>query len=114
MHGMLQSTRMHATDCGHLLCELIGGPCSLATGRSRGCTPGLTSKSIAPAVFEEIRALLVVIDPGVRDERGQGAAARLAAILRREAREDRHVLAQARMDEPELVLALERLCARRK
>jgi hypothetical protein len=101
-------------DCGHLLCELIGGPCSIATRRSRGCTPGLTSKIIAPAVFDEVRALLAVIDPDVRDERVRAAAVRLAEIIRREAREDRHVLAHARTDEPELVPALERLCLRRK
>lgn len=102
------------TDCGHPLCELIGGPCSLATGRSRGCTPGLTSKTIAPEVFDEVRALLAVIDPEISSERGREAAVRLAAIVRREAREDRLLLVHAREDEPELVSALERLCLRRR
>jgi hypothetical protein len=102
------------TDCGHLLCELIDRPCSLATGRSRGCRPGLFARSIAPDVFDEVRALLSVIDPDVRDERCHAAAVRLAAIMRREAREDRQMLVHARMDDPELVPALERLCLRRR
>lgn len=101
-------------DCGHPLCELIGGPCSIATGRSRGCTPNLAAKSVAPEVFDEVRALLAVLDLGDQDERFRVAAVRLAEIIRREARDDRHLLAHARMDEPELAPALERLCARRK
>lgn len=102
------------TDCGHPLCELIGGSCSLATGRSRGCTPSLASKAVAPEIFDEVRALLALLEGGVRDERSRTAAVRLAEIIRREAREDRHLLAQARMDDPDLAPALERLCARRK
>lgn len=101
-------------DCGHLLCELIDGSCSLATGRSRGCRPNLASKTIAPDVLEEVRALLAVIDPDVRDERVQKAAVRLAAIMRREARDDRPLLAYARIEEPELAPALARLCVRRR
>jgi hypothetical protein len=101
------------TDCGHLLCELVPGSCSLATGRSRGCTPGFGPKTIASEVFDEVRALLAVIDPDRRDEQDSVAARRLAEIIRREARSDRHVLAHARMDEPDLVPALERLCVRR-
>jgi hypothetical protein len=62
-------------DCGHLLCELIDDrSCSLATGRSRGCRPNLTSKTIAPEVIDEVRALLGTIDLRDRD-----AAIRLAA-----------------------------------
>ena len=102
------------SDCGHLLCELIGDSCSLATGRSRGCRPGLTSKTVAPDVFEEVRGLLAVIDRDVRDDRGVAAAVRLAQIIRREALEDRTLIAQARDDEPELAPALERLCRRRR
>ena len=102
------------TACGHLLCELIDRSCSLATGRSRGCRPNLGVKSIAPDVVEEVRALLAVIDPEVRDERVQKAAVRLAEIMRREARDDRHLLAYARIEEPELAPALERLCRRRR
>ena len=101
-------------ECGHLLCELIEGSCSLATGRSRGCTPGLASKQIAADVFDEVRGLLAVIDPDVRDDRVRAAALRLAEIIRREARDDRPLLAQARIEEPELAPALERLCARRR
>lgn len=101
-------------DCGHLLCELIERPCSLATGRSRGCRPGLAAKTVAPEVFDEVRVLLSVIDPDVRGERTRVAAARLAAIIRREALDDRHLLAHARTDEPDLAPALERLCARRR
>jgi hypothetical protein len=100
-------------DCRHPLCELIGGTCSLATGRSRGCTPSLTVRTIAPEVFDEVRDLLAVIDPDSRDERVRAAAVRLAEIIRREARNDRHLLALARTDEPDLVPALEQLCLRR-
>jgi len=95
--------------CGHALCELIGGDCSLATRRSRGCTPGLTSKSVAPEVFDEVRALLPRIDEGNRE-----AAARLAAIVRREALEDRLLVVIARTDEPDLAPALSRLCLRQR
>jgi len=107
-------TQEVTTDCGHLLCELIDRSCSLATGRSRGCRPNLASRSIAPDVVEEVRALLAVIDPDVRDERVQKAAVRLAEIMRREARDDRPLLAYARIEEPELVPALARLCVRRR
>ena len=102
------------TGCGHLLCELIDDSCSLATRRSRGCRPNVTSRSFAPEVVDEVRALLAVIDPAVRDDRGRTAATRLAAIIRREALEDRHMIAYARSEEPELVPALERLCIRRR
>jgi hypothetical protein len=102
-------------DCGHLLCELIGdGACSIASNRSRGCRPGLAPKGIALDVFEEVRALLDAIDPDVRDDGARTAAVRLAAIIRREARDDRHLLAQVRIDEPELAPALARLCQRRR
>jgi hypothetical protein len=99
------------SDCGHPLCDLIGGPCSLATGRSRGCRPGLAPRTVAPEVFEEVRALVAAIDAGgegVRD-----AAVRLAAIIRREARDDRLLVVIARDEEPELAPALQRLCLRR-
>jgi len=101
-------------ECGHPLCALIEGSCSLASGRSRGCTPGLASKNVASEVFEEVRELLAVIDPNVRTERVHAAAVRLAEIIRREAREDRNLLAVARTDEPELAPALARLCLRRR
>ena len=100
--------------CGHLLCALIGGPCSLATRRSRGCRPNLVSKHVAPAIVDEVRALVALIDPDVRDPRHHQAAVRLAEIMRREALDDRPLLAYARIEEPELAPALERLCVRRR
>jgi hypothetical protein len=100
-------------DCGHLLCELIAGPCSLATARSRGCRPNVTAREVAPAVFDEVRALLAAIDPAVADEPTRARAVRLAAIIRREALDGRYLLGQARIDEPELAPALERLVRRR-
>jgi hypothetical protein len=102
--------------CGHPLCELIGGACSLDSGRSRGCRAGIAERSVAPEVFDEVRALLAVIEPDAgarRDERARTAAVRLAEIIRREAREDRQLLVHARSDEPELAPALARLCLRR-
>ncbi len=96
--------------CGHPLCELIGGACSIATRRSRGCTPGLASKSVAPEVYDEVRVLVAVIEGGV-DVRD--AAIRLATIVRREAQDDRLLVVLARTDEPDLAPALARLCARR-
>lgn len=103
-----------ATDCGHPICELIERGCSLATGRSRGCRPNLTSKTVAPEVIDEVRALLAVIDPDARDEPVRQAAIRLAEILRREALDDRPLLAYARREEPELEAPLARLCLRRR
>jgi hypothetical protein len=61
-----------------------------------------------------VRALLEVIDSPVRDARVRAAAVRLAALVRREAREDRRLLVIARTDEPELAPALEALCTRRR
>jgi len=95
------------TDCGHPLCELITGPCSLATGRSRGCTPGIAPKTVAPEVYDEVRTLLAAIA-----QRDRPAAARLAEIVRREARDDRNLVVLARDDEPELAPELARLCLR--
>jgi hypothetical protein len=100
-------------SCDHPLCELIAdGTCSIATGRSRGCRPGLYPATVAPEVFDEVRALVAVID--AHDERARVAAIRLAEIIRREAREDRHLVTIARDDEPELAPALARLCSRRR
>jgi hypothetical protein len=104
-------------DCGHPLCELIGGTtCSLATGRSRGCRPGLTSRTVAPEVFEEVRSLLATLGPtpDARDPAVREAAVRLAAIVRREAREDRLLAVAARSDEPDLAAPLAHLCVRRR
>ena len=99
-----------APDCEHLLCELIGGSCSLASGRSRGCRPGLAERTVAPEVFDEVRTLLAAIEA----QRDRTAAIRLAEIIRREARDDRNLLAIARSDEPDLAPALARLCVRRR
>lgn len=101
-------------DCRHLLCELIGGACSLATNRTRGCRPGLAPKTAAPEVFDEVRALVAGIDPQTLDERSRSAAARLAQIIRREALDDRNLIALARDEEPELGAALAALCVRRR
>ena len=96
------------SNCRHPICELIGeSVCSIASGRTRGCTPLLAAKTIDPSVFDEVRGLLIAIATGDRD-----AAIRLAAIVRREAREDRNLLAQARDDDPELVPQLARLLRR--
>lgn len=97
------------SSCRHPICELIGeDACSIASGRTRGCTPGLAAKTIGPPVFDEVRPLLTAIATGDRD-----AAIRLAAIVRREAREDRNLLAHARDEEPELATQLAALLARR-
>lgn len=102
------------SECGHLLCDLIGRSCSLAAGRSRGCRPNLAAKTVAPEVIEEVRALLAVIDPDAHDDRVQRAAVRLAQIMRRETLDDRPLLAYLRIEEPELAPALARLCVRQR
>lgn len=97
------------SGCRHRICEVIGGDaCSIAAGRTRGCTPALVAKTIDAGVLDEVRALLPAIATGDRD-----AAVRLAAIVRREAREDRNLLAHARSDEPELAAQLAGLLVRR-
>ena len=106
------------STCGHRLCALIGGACSLLAGVSHGSHAGPRARSaIAPDVFDEVRALLPAIDAAhagaLPDGPPREAAVRLAAIVRREAREGRGVLAQARLDEPDLVPALDALLARR-
>jgi hypothetical protein len=101
-------------SCGHVICEIIDRGCSLAIHRSRGCRPNVTSRSVAPEVFEEVRALLAVIDPERRDEGDRDAAIRLAAIIRREALDDRHLLVHVRDDEPDLHPALARLITRKE
>ena len=93
--------------CGHLLCELIGDACSITIQRSRGCRPNITARNVAEAIFDEVRALLPVV------ETDRDAAIRLAAIIRREALDGRQLLAHVRNDEPELAPALERLCTKR-
>ncbi len=101
-----------ARACTHRLCELIGGDCSIAIDRSRGCRPGSWTKTVAPALFDEVRALLAAIDPSARTESGRAAAMRLAQIIRAEALEERNLLAHARDDEPELAELLAPLVVR--
>ena len=97
------------SSCRHPICILIGdGACSIASGRSRGCTPGLAAKTVDPSMLDEVRALLHAITAGDRD-----AAIAFAAIVRREAREDRNLLAQTRDDAPELAAQLAPLLLRR-
>jgi len=93
--------------CGHPLCELIGGACSLATNRSRGCRPQLAARELAPEVLAEVRELL-----GAIERRERPAAVRLAQIIRREALDNRNLLALARDEDPELPAALAPLCVR--
>jgi hypothetical protein len=101
-----------STDCEHPLCAIIGGACSLATRRSRGCRPNVTSKDVAPEVLDEVRQLLGVIAPEARTEQVRAAAIRLAAIVRREALEDRNLMTIISSDEPDLAPALAQLCRR--
>src|SRR5450432_3680679 len=103
---------MVTTDCQHPLCKIIGGACSLATRRSRGCRPNVTSKDVAPEVLDEVRQLLGVIAPEARTEQVRAAAIRLAAIVRREALEDRNLMTIISSDEPDLAPALAQLCRR--
>jgi len=102
------------TSCEHLICDIIGGACSLASGRSRGCHPTLAEKQLDPAVLDEVRDLVAAIDPEARDARTREAAARLAAVVRQEALEDRNLVALVATDDPDLAPALVRLCFRRR
>lgn len=99
------------TACPHPLCALIGGACSLATHRSRGCTPGLHARELAPAVLDEVRVLVAAIADEAPDRLAARvtAARRLAQLARAEAREDRNLVALVHADEPELGVALARL-----
>lgn len=102
------------SDCAHLLCEIIGGPCSLATRRSRGCTRTLSERDLASEIVDEARTLVDQVEVAVHDEGSRAAAVRLAALVRREALEDRNLIALVSGDEPELARRLVRLCFRRK
>jgi hypothetical protein len=103
--------------CGHPLCQLVDDGCSLATGLSRGCRSGpYQVEPFEAALIEEVAALLEQLGPasGATDAR-RAAATRLAFLFRREARNDRNLLALATEDElePELRARLETLCRRR-
>ena len=88
--------------CSHRLCALIGGACSIVIVRSRGCRPNVTSHESSPEVLDEVRTLIATIEAhGDRE-----AAVRLAQIVRREALDDRNLLAIARDDELEFADAL--------
>ncbi len=102
-----------AGACTHLLCELIGGDCSIAINRSGGCHSSLWTKTVAPEVFDEVRALLAAIDPSARTDAGHAAAVRLAQIVRAEALEQRNLLTHAREDDPQLADVLAPLLVRR-
>jgi hypothetical protein len=99
--------------CTHRLCELIGGDCSIAINRSRGCHAGGWAKTVASNVLDEVRALLGAIDARARTDGGRAAAVRLAQIVRAEALEERNLLAHARDDDPELAELLAPLVVRR-
>ena len=111
---------MTSGACRHPLCQLIGGACSLAAGVGRGCRAGpRPTRTFAPEVVDEVRALLAQLDPAQLappDGRARQivAATRLAAIARREARDDRALLALAGDDElePSLRARLVALCRR--
>jgi len=87
--------------CAHRLCGLIGGACSIAITRSRGCRPNITSPETAPALLDEVRTLIAAIEICDRD-----AAVRLAQIVRREALDDRNVLAAVRREDLDFADAL--------
>jgi hypothetical protein len=87
--------------CRHRLCDLIGGACSIVITRSRGCRPNLTSPETSSTLLDEVRTLILAIEEGDR-----AAAVRLAQIVRREALDDRNVLAAARRDELDFADAL--------
>jgi hypothetical protein len=87
--------------CRHRLCGLIGGACSIVITRSRGCRPNITSPETSSELLDEVRTLIVAIEEGDR-----AAAVRLAQIVRREALDDRNVLAVARRDELDFADAL--------
>lgn len=72
--------------CTHALCEQIGGACSLAVQRSRGCHANSWATETSPAVLAEARALLDHLD--------RAAAVRLAQLVRLEALEQRSLAAQ--------------------
>ncbi|MEO8698973.1 MAG: hypothetical protein ABI867_02985 [Kofleriaceae bacterium] len=97
---------MSTVSCGHPLCEIIGGACSLATHRSRGCRPNVTAKEVAAEVIDEVRQLLAALDR-------PDAPARLATLVRREALEDRNLVSALHDEDPELAPVLARLCRRR-
>jgi hypothetical protein len=105
------------SSCGHPLCRMIGDECSLATGLSRGCQTGPRPVApFEPELVDEVSSLLVQLAPSppAAEADGQRAAAtRLAYLFRREARNDRNLLALAEDElEPELGARLQMFCRR--
>jgi hypothetical protein len=74
----------------------------------------LAEKLLEPDLLDEVRDLVAAIDPEARDARTREAAARLAALVRREALEDRNLVTLVAGDDPDLAPALARLCFRRR
>lgn len=113
-----------AEPCGHPLCAQLGGDCSLATGLSRGCRTGHhPERTIAPAVVAEVADLLALLavlassvaaDRVAAADRTRAALVRLAAIYRREARDDRHLLLACDDLEPAAAALLTALLRRRR
>lgn len=107
--------------CGHPLCQLLGGECSLAARLSRGCRTGpRMAPPFEAELIDEVRTLLAQLAPPPPGDaeaasRQHAAATRLAFLFRREARNARNLLALADEDEvePELRARLAALCRRR-
>jgi hypothetical protein len=102
--------------CGHPLCQLLGGDCSLSARLSRGCRTGPRSAPpFEPELIDEVRTLLAQLGALDAGDRRRAAATRLAFLFRREARSDRNLLALTDDDElePELRARLDQLCRRR-
>lgn len=108
--------------CGHPLCALLGEDCHLATGVSRGCRTGFhPARELGADVIAEVTALLATLAAALPLAAAAPpppailtAAARLAHLFRREARDERNLLVLARDGtlEPDLAAALLRLCTR--
>jgi hypothetical protein len=96
-------------SCAHRLCDLIGGTCSLTVSRSRGCRPNLVSRDVAPDVIDQVRVLVTKVQSGDRP-----SAVELARIVRREALDERNLVAIARRDDLDFADALAALCVRRR
>jgi hypothetical protein len=94
--------RVVAATCGHGLCALIGGGCSIVIVRTRGCRRNVNAHETSPEVLDEVRTLIARIGA----DRDREAAVRLAQIVRREALDDRNLLAIARGDELDFADAL--------
>ena len=93
-------------SCSHPLCGRIGGACSLAIVRSHTCRPNVNERDVAAEVLDEVRSLLSRIDE-------REAAVRLAQIVRREALDDRNLVAFARGEELDFADQLAALCTKR-